>query len=83
MDRSGGGAGLEGMFRDPNLMGKLAANPKTATFMRDPSFVDRIKNLQSGKADMTSMMADPRMMTALGVIMGIDMVSDVVVQTDK
>jgi stress-induced-phosphoprotein 1 len=69
-----GGGGLEGLFSDPNLLGKLAANPKTAKFMQDPAFVSKMQGLQSGKADMSSMMADPRMMTALGVMMGIDMV---------
>ena len=35
-------AGMGAMFSDPNLFAKLAANPKTASFLADPSFVQRV-----------------------------------------
>lgn len=35
------------MFADPNLLAKLAANPKTAKHLADPHFVAKIKALQN------------------------------------
>jgi stress-induced-phosphoprotein 1 len=68
--------GLKKMFSDPNMLGKLAANPKTSAYMADPTFVAKLKALQtSGGGDFGSMLQDPRMMTVLGVLMGIDLVS--------
>jgi stress-induced-phosphoprotein 1 len=34
--------GLGNMFSDPNLFGKLAANPRTAKHLADPSFVQKV-----------------------------------------
>ena len=34
--------GLGKMFADPNLFGKLAANPRTAKHLADPSFVQKV-----------------------------------------
>jgi stress-induced-phosphoprotein 1 len=78
----GGGGGdnpMASMFTDPNLMGKLASNPRTSKFMADPAFVQKIRDLQSGKsqADMANMLQDQRMLAVLGVAMGVDMVSRV------
>jgi len=68
---------MASMFSDPNLLGKLASNPRTSKFMADPSFVQKIKDLQSGKsqADMANILQDQRMLAVLGVAMGVDMVS--------
>ena len=62
------------MFNDPQMIQKLAANPKTSKFLADPSFMqqlNQLKNNPSGAAG--AMMGDPRMMQVLGVLMGIDM----------
>jgi stress-induced-phosphoprotein 1 len=68
---------MASMFSDPNLIGKLASNPRTSKFMADPSFVQKIRDLQSGKAnaDMANILQDQRMLAVLGVAMGVDMVS--------
>lgn len=42
-----GGAAEEGlgkMFRDPNMWGKLAANPKTAPLLADPQFAAQVSH---------------------------------------
>lgn len=72
-----GDMGLGQMFTDPNLMSKLESNPKTAEFMKDSTFRSRILQMQAsgGKADMQTMFSDPRMLTVLGVLMGVDIVS--------
>lgn len=71
----GGDMGLGKMFSDPMLVAKLENNPKTREHMKDPAFRAKVAALQSGKsADLQGMMADPRMLTVLGVAMGIDIV---------
>jgi STI1 domain len=34
--------GLGGMFSDPSLFAKLAANPRTSKYLADPSFVQKV-----------------------------------------
>ncbi|KAJ9111795.1 hypothetical protein QFC22_006454 [Naganishia vaughanmartiniae] len=70
----GDDAGLGAFFKDPNLLGKLASNPKTAAHMRDPGFVAKVQGLaQGGNVDFASMLQDKRMLDVIGVAMGIDM----------
>ena len=73
----GGDMGLGRLFKDPGLMAKLEANPKTKGYMQDPSFRSRVAALQAGAKGMEvqSMLSDPRMLTVMGVAMGIDIVS--------
>jgi len=73
----GGDMGLGKAFSDPQMVRKLENHPKTATMMKDPAFATKIRQLQAGggRADLQGMLADPRMLTVLGVMMGIDIVS--------
>ncbi|WWC61569.1 uncharacterized protein I303_104153 [Kwoniella dejecticola CBS 10117] len=69
----GGDMGLGKIFNDPSMITKLENHPKTKQFMLDPSFRATVSRLQaSGGKDMGSLMGDPRMLTVLGVMMGID-----------
>lgn len=69
-----GDMGLGKIFSDPNLINKLKENPKTADMMKDPSLVTKVLQLQQNpKAGMQTMLSDPRMMTIMGVLMGIDL----------
>ncbi|ORX36911.1 chaperone [Kockovaella imperatae] len=70
----GGDMGLGKLFKDPALISKLESHPKTSSMMKDPTFRTRVMALQSGTkgAEIQVMMADPRMLTVLGVAMGID-----------
>ena len=34
--------GLGKMFSDPNMITKLAANPKTAKYLADPTFINKV-----------------------------------------
>lgn len=68
------GAGLGQIFSDPNMLAKLRANPKTAEMMKDPQFVAKLAQLQSNpQAGMQLMLSDQRLMTVMGVLMGIDL----------
>lgn len=69
--------GLGKIFNDPSMMSKLENHPKTKGFMADPGFRTKVAQLQAsgGTAGLQEMMGDPRMLTVLGVMMGIDIVS--------
>ncbi|CAI5759953.1 unnamed protein product [Candida verbasci] len=66
--------GLGAMFQDPNLISNLRNNPKTAELMKDPELVGKILNIQQNpKANATQLLTDPRLMTIMATLMGIDM----------
>lgn len=70
---AGDGMGLGKMFSDPNLLGKLATNPRTAKHLADPSFVQKIQMIQKNPRLADGALQDPRMIDVLGALMGIDM----------
>lgn len=66
--------GMGKLFGDPNLIGKLAANPKTSKLLADPSFVQQLQLIQRNPQLANSLLSqDPRMISVLGALMGIDM----------
>jgi stress-induced-phosphoprotein 1 len=65
--------GLGKIFSDPNLLGKLASNPRTQKHLADPTFVQKIKLIQRNPRLADSALQDPRMIDVLGVVMGLDM----------
>lgn len=44
-----GAGGIGKMFSDPNLIAKLASNPKTAPLLSDPSFVAKVRARSSDR----------------------------------
>src|ERR1700730_18459164 len=66
-------AGLGSMFNDPQLIQKLAANPKTSKFLADPSFMQKLQQIRNNPANSQEIFSDPRMLQVLGVMMGVDM----------
>ncbi|EFX03578.1 heat shock protein sti1 [Grosmannia clavigera kw1407] len=69
----GPGQQLSNMFSDPNILQKLAANPKTAAFLADPTFVRNLQNIQQNPQNSQAMFSDPRMIQVMGVLMGVDL----------
>lgn len=67
------GGGLNSVFNDPNLIQKLASNPKTSKFLADPLFMVKLQSLMSNPNASQDLFSDPRMIQVLGVLMGIDM----------
>ncbi|KAH7155629.1 heat shock protein STI1 [Dactylonectria estremocensis] len=65
--------GLGQMFNDPGLIQKLASNPKTSSFLGDPSFMAKLQAVQKNPQDGEMLFSDPRMLTVMGVLMGVDM----------
>lgn len=67
--------GLGQMFTDPNLIAKLAQNPKTSSLLSDPVFMQKIQQIQRDPKSLNfqELMGDPRFLQVLGVLMGVDM----------
>ncbi|KAG7096593.1 hypothetical protein E1B28_004012 [Marasmius oreades] len=61
------------LFSDPNTLGKLASNPRTSKYMADPSFVQKIRLAQQSPGLTGNLFEDPRMIEAMGVLMGVDL----------
>jgi len=61
------------MFSDPNLLQKLAKNPKTAPYLADPTFMTKLQSIKSNPKNAQDLFSDPRMIQVLGVLMGVDM----------
>ncbi|TPX16028.1 uncharacterized protein E0L32_000362 [Thyridium curvatum] len=66
-------AGLGQMFSDPQLIQKLAANPKTSAFLADPTFMQKLQSIQQNPKNTQDLFSDPRLIQVLGVLMGVDM----------
>jgi len=59
-------------FAQPETLAKLATNPSTAGFMKDPTFLSTLQNIAQNPQMLTMyMQSDPRMNAALGVVLGI------------
>ena len=65
---------LGNMFNDPQMIQKLAANPKTSSFLGDTQFMNKLQNLKNNPDAMgQEMMSDPRFLQVMSVLLGIDM----------
>jgi len=62
---------MAGLF-GPELMSKIALDPKLRTYMSDPDFMAKIKTLQSDPNQLGSMLNDPRMMEVFQVMLGMN-----------
>mmetsp|Transcript_195 Transcript_195/g.338 ORF Transcript_195/g.338 Transcript_195/m.338 type:complete len:562 (+) Transcript_195:77-1762(+) len=65
----GAGAGFNNLF-GPNLLAKVAAHPKLASYMSDASFVEKINKLSTGNMS-EDLIGDPRIMEVLQVMLGL------------
>lgn len=65
--------GLGSMFNDPQMIQKLAANPKTANLLGDSAFMNKVQQLKTNPNAMSEMMGDPRMLQVMSVLLGVDM----------
>ena len=69
-DASGG---LGNMFNDPQLIQKLASNPKTSSLIADPEFMAKIQRLKQNPNSIGEEMRDPRFLQVMSVLLGVDM----------
>ncbi|RMD42962.1 hypothetical protein DV735_g2149, partial [Chaetothyriales sp. CBS 134920] len=57
--------GLGNMFNDPQLLQKLAANPKTAPFLADTAFMQKLQNLAKNPNALSQELGDPRVIQVM------------------
>ncbi|XP_067124872.1 stress-induced-phosphoprotein 1-like [Centruroides vittatus] len=68
------GKGIPNIFKDPSSLLKLHNDPRTKDFFKDPEYVKMLSQLHSNPSAMTSLsLKDPRMLTTLSVLLGIDL----------
>ncbi|EED21807.1 heat shock protein (Sti1), putative [Talaromyces stipitatus ATCC 10500] len=65
--------GLGSMFNDPNLIQKLANNPKTAPLLADHEFMTKLQKLKDNPNSIGAELGDPRFLQVMSVLLGIDM----------
>jgi stress-induced-phosphoprotein 1 len=69
----GDSSGLGGMFNDPQLIQKLASNPKTSALLADHEFMAKLQRLRENPNSIGSELGDPRFLQVMSVLLGIDM----------
>ena len=65
--------GLGSLFNDPQLITKLANNPKTSSLLADPGFMAKLQRLKQNPNSIGEEMRDPRFLSVMSVLLGIDM----------
>jgi stress-induced-phosphoprotein 1 len=67
--------GLGNMFNDPQLIQKIANNPKTSKFLSDPAFMAKLQSMKNnpGGGMTQEMFSDPRFLQVMSVLLGVDM----------
>lgn len=63
-------------FADPNIFVQLQMDPRTKPLLNDPSYVQLIKDIQQNPKLMAQKLQDPRVMTTLSVLLGLNMAGD-------
>lgn len=65
--------GFGNMFNDPQLIQKLARDPRTSKLLADPTFMAKLQQLKQNPQNVGAAFADPRFLTVMSVLLGIDM----------
>ncbi|KAI1911381.1 Hsp90 cochaperone [Ophidiomyces ophidiicola] len=65
--------GLGQMFSDPQMIQKLANNPKTSQYLADPTFMEKLRKVSQNPNAIGEEMRDPRFLQVMGVLLGVDM----------
>ncbi|KAF5306204.1 hypothetical protein FQR65_LT07481 [Abscondita terminalis] len=74
--------GFPNPFASPDVLIKLQLDPRTKGFMKDPSFISLLQQIQKNPNLLTQSLQDSRIITALGVLMGFDMTQEEPMDTE-
>ncbi|XP_060529156.1 stress-induced-phosphoprotein 1 [Cylas formicarius] len=66
-----------------DLMAKLRADPRTRSFVDDPEYLALVNALMSNPQSLGTAMQDPRLLTTLSVLTGLDIGSDDMMDTSE
>jgi len=69
---AGGMGGLGNVFSSPDVISKIATNPQTASFLADPTFMQKINDIQRNPDAISNHMSDPRILQVMGMLMGVN-----------
>ena len=69
---AGGLGGLGNVFSAPDVIPKILANPQTAGFVNDPSFMMKLQEIQRDPSAIGKHMQDPRILNVMGMLMGVN-----------
>lgn len=65
--------GLGSIFQDPNWLGRLAQNPKTAGLLGDQAFMEKLVQCAKNPSKLNEELRDPRMMQVIAVLLGLNL----------
>lgn len=65
--------GFSNPFSAADLYTKLRSDPRTRSYLDDPSYLKLIEQLRNNPSDMSALMSDKRILDTMGVLMGIDL----------
>ncbi|XP_030762728.1 stress-induced-phosphoprotein 1 [Sitophilus oryzae] len=74
--------GFPNIFAGPNIIPKLRADPRTAEYLNDPEYLALLAQLQANPQMMGAKLQDPRILTTLAVLMGLDTSGDEPMDTE-
>lgn len=80
--KSAQGRSFPNIFSGPGIIPKLKSDPRTAGFLNDPEYLALLAQLQANPQALGSKLQDPRILTTLSVLMGIDPGADEPMDTE-
>lgn len=57
----------------PDMFAKIATNPRLSPFLSDPDFLAKLQEIQRDPSKINAHLKDPRIMTVLGELMGLNL----------
>ncbi|XP_078592118.1 stress-induced-phosphoprotein 1-like isoform X2 [Branchiostoma floridae x Branchiostoma japonicum] len=60
-------------FAAPGIMERIQRDPRTKGFLAQPDYMDKLKQLQQNPQALGNHLQDPRIMTTLSVLLGVDL----------